>query len=202
MEALFLDWAGVVRKLKKLPTTFEYEAESVYSSRPLVSRFKGWRGVAQGMLAYIKKQGWEESWGDVTEMIQAEPRATPMVRPTSGPPGTGKVLPNRPTFGPPLVPRGMLCGPENENGVLFLFGMLAWRLGFAIKKVQQAFPDIIALRKIDERTWQEVKIEVEEESRNFLYHGHCVGGADLIVCWTHNWPECPLEVVELSKVEW
>jgi len=32
-----------------------------------------------------------------------------------------------------------------------------------------------------------------------VIHGHDVGGADLIVCWEHNWPECPLEVVELRK---
>jgi hypothetical protein len=22
----------------------------------------------------------------------------------------------------------------------------------------------------------------------------------MIVCWKHNWPECPLEVLELSKL--
>jgi hypothetical protein len=27
-------------------------------------------------------------------------------------------------------------------------------------------------------------------------------GAEIIVCWEHNWPECPegIEVIELSKV--
>jgi hypothetical protein len=29
---------------------------------------------------------------------------------------------------------------------------------------------------------------------------HSLDGADLIVCWTHNWPECPLEVLELKSV--
>jgi hypothetical protein len=33
----------VTRKLGKLPTIFEYEQKSVYSAKPLVSRFKGWR---------------------------------------------------------------------------------------------------------------------------------------------------------------
>jgi hypothetical protein len=33
-----------------------------------------------------------------------------------------------------------------------------------------------------------------------LKHGHRVEGCDMIVCWKHNWPECPLEVLELSKV--
>ncbi|HLW54058.1 MAG TPA: hypothetical protein VKW06_14570 [Candidatus Angelobacter sp.] len=31
-------------------------------------------------------------------------------------------------------------------------------------------------------------------------HGHAASGCDVIVCWAHNWPECPLEVVDLSKV--
>jgi hypothetical protein len=44
-----------------------------------------------------------------------------------------------------------------------------------------------------------VKIEFEYESRNFLRHMHDPNGCDLIVCWEHNWPECPLEVIELKK---
>jgi hypothetical protein len=27
-----------------------------------------------------------------------------------------------------------------------------------------------------------------------------VDKCDIIVCWINNWPECPLEVVELSKI--
>jgi hypothetical protein len=30
-----------------------------------------------------------------------------------------------------------------------------------------------------------------------LKHAHDVEKCDMIVCWIHNWPECPLEVVEL-----
>jgi hypothetical protein len=30
--------------------------------------------------------------------------------------------------------------------------------------------------------------------------GHDVSGCDMIVCWIHNWPECPLEVVELREI--
>jgi hypothetical protein len=28
---------------------------------------------------------------------------------------------------------------------------------------------------------------------------HKASECDLIICWKHNWKECPLEVVELSK---
>ena len=48
MEALFLDWAGVVRSLKKLPTVHEYEDGSKYSQRPLLSRFGTWAQVPAG----------------------------------------------------------------------------------------------------------------------------------------------------------
>jgi hypothetical protein len=47
-----------------------------------------------------------------------------------------------------------------------------------------------------------VRIEFEFESRNFRDHGHDVDGCDVIVCWRHNWTECPahLEVLELQSV--
>lgn len=45
-------------------------------------------------------------------------------------------------------------------------------------------------------------IEFEYESRNFLVHQHRVEDCDMIVCWTHNWEGCPLEVVELRTLEW
>jgi hypothetical protein len=37
-------------------------------------------------------------------------------------------------------------------------------------------------------------------SRNFLKHGHRVEDCDMIVCWVHNWPECPLHVLELKEM--
>ncbi|HKD79429.1 MAG TPA: hypothetical protein VKH81_07020 [Candidatus Angelobacter sp.] len=201
MEDLFEDWAAIVRKLKRLPTIFEYEKESVYSSRPLIGRCKGWRQVPSSMLAYAEREGLTDEWEDVLEVVKASHAGAwgermPATR------GGGKLLRDRPTFGPPMMQSGMACGPENENGVLFLFGMLAWRLGFVVKKIQLPFPDCLALRRVDEQTWQEVRIEIEYESRNFLRHNHPPRGCDLIVCWIHNWPESPVEVVELREVEW
>jgi hypothetical protein len=42
----------------------------------------------------------------------------------------------------------------------------------------------------------------EYESRNFLVHGHSAEDCDLIVCWNHNWAECPLEALELKNIVW
>jgi hypothetical protein len=33
-----------------------------------------------------------------------------------------------------------------------------------------------------------------------LTHGHAPEKCDLIVCWINNWPECPLEVLELRSL--
>jgi hypothetical protein len=61
------------------------------------------------------------------------------------------------------------------------------------------FPDCEAIREVAPGRWQRVRVEFEYESRNFLRHLHDPNQCDLIVCWEHNWAECPLEVVELKK---
>jgi hypothetical protein len=101
------------------------------------------------------------------------------------------------TMASPLV-----YAPTNEAGVMVLFGAVAREQGFAITRMQQAFPDCEAMREIEPERWVPTKIELEYESRNFLTHLHPVDGCDLIVCWKHNWPECPLEVLELSTMTW
>ena len=90
----------------------------------------------------------------------------------------------------------------NESGVVFLFGIVARELGYYVEAVQAGYPDCEAKRQIAPGKWQRVKIEFEFESRNFRDHGHPPEGCDIIVCWRHNWTECPdhLEILELSQV--
>jgi hypothetical protein len=111
-------------------------------------------------------------------------------------------LDQRPTYGNPIDFRGLRHEPVNEQGVVFLFGMLARELGYAVEAVQTGYPDCEAKRQIDKGRWQRVRIEFEFESRNFRIHGHSLEGCDLIVCWRHNWIECPaqIEVLELQSV--
>jgi hypothetical protein len=58
------------------------------------------------------------------------------------------------------------------------------------------------MRLIAPGRWQRASIEFEFESRNFRDHGHPASGSDVIVCWRHNWEDCPahLEFLELSTV--
>ena len=206
METLFREWAGIARKVGRVPTITDYQMYSRYSSRPLTDRFGGrsWKNVATGLAAYAEKNGLEGEWKDVLDIVaEREKQETKENRTssfTSNLPFQAVLRKDRPTFGASLNPLPMAHAPTNEQGVVFLFGMLAAQLGFVVLRLQTEFPDCRAMRRVDEDVWQETVIELEFESRNFLAHGHDLNGCDMIVCWRHNWPECPLEVVELRKV--
>jgi hypothetical protein len=202
MKALFADWARIVRRLKKCPTLADYELHSKYSPRPLVRRFGFWVNVPAGMLEYAKKEGLEREWEDVLEMVTAEVKAEGNPSQTSEPRKVtrrAEVMHDRPIYGQPMF-GPFSFAPTNEQGVLFVFGGVAHELGFSITRVQTGFPDVEAMREIGPNKCQPVKLELEYESRNFLLHMHPLDGCDGIVCWIHNWPECPLEVIELRTV--
>jgi len=201
-EALFRDWAELVRRLQKVPNITEYEAYSKYSQRPLVTRFGTWRQAQLGLLAMAEERGWEGEWKDVLAVLREHLKQTGEPARTFRRPGNasadGKILPDRPTYGPPLMRVPLAYGPTNEQGVLFLFAAIAEDLGFLVTHVQIGFPDIEAMREVAPGVWQRVDIELEKDSRNFLGHGHDPSKCDLLVCWEHNWPECPIEVIELK----
>jgi len=104
-------------------------------------------------------------------------------------------------YGVPLAFRNLINEPINEQGVVFLFGMVSEELGFSsIEYVGIDFPDCEAKWLVDRRRRQQkVQIEFEYESREFENHGHDPQNCDLIVCWKHNWKNCPINVVELSE---
>jgi hypothetical protein len=228
LEPLFIDWAGVVRKVGKAPSMSEYEAISKYSCKPLVRCFGSWRQVAYGLTQFAEGRGLAEQWKAELELARVKdgdrdaqwmlPREAPtarsnmraasrpemlaawreralMARPTAGP-----------TYGPPMWPGPLAYAPVNELGVVFLFGWMAPQLGYVVHRIQPEFPDCEAMRLVSEDMCELVRIEFEYESRNFLKHLHDVKGCDLIICWRHNWSECPLEVLELRsllpKLQW
>lgn len=105
-------------------------------------------------------------------------------------------------FGPPIDFRGLRHAPINELGVVFLFGMISYELGFLVEAIHASFPDCEAKRCIDQNRnrWQRVAIEFEFRSSTFQSHGHDSNRCDIIVCWEHDWANCPIEVIELRSV--
>jgi len=92
--------------------------------------------------------------------------------------------------------RGLVYSPVNENGVIFIFGKVIGDLNMYIEEIKTGFPDCVG-RRFTGRGWEKVYIEFEYRSSHFRDHGHDPKGCDLIVCWEHDWPECPIEVIEL-----
>jgi len=80
--------------------------------------------------------------------------------------------------------------------------MVAFDLGYVVEGVGTGFPDCEAKRSVSGKgdVWERVRIEFEYRSRNFIEHGHRSDECDVLVCWEHNWPDCPLEVFELRSV--
>jgi hypothetical protein len=105
-------------------------------------------------------------------------------------------------YGEPLGLAAMAHAPTNEDGVLFLFGVVAPELGFRVERIQRAFPDVEAKREVAPGRWERQLWELELYSRNFKEHKHDPKGCHGIICWKHNWPDVPegLEVIELSRV--
>jgi hypothetical protein len=198
MGTLFRDWAEIARKLNKIPTLAEYEMLSHYSVRPLMTRFHSWLNVPEEMKMFAQAQGLDSEWQDVLGLVKQQVRHKKDQPGLSAPASGPTILTDRPVYG--LLVQGcpLVFAPTNEAGVVYLFGALSERLGFLVLRVQTEFPDCEAMRLVGENRMQLVRIEFEHESRNFLKHAHDPSGCDLIVCWEHNWPECPVDVLELK----
>ena len=226
---LLRDWGETARKKQAVPSRRAYLIEGKYEPSTLEKRFGPWSTLAQAFRKFAKGK---REWTDVLALLPApvpdEYRGRPRKNPSSAsfpnknrslglqtnPQGCrpapqlapGKAqhasFKGRATYGNPLHFPGFLHEPVNEQGVVLLFGMLANDLGYSIEAVQTGFPDCEAKRQIAPGRWQRVRIEFEFESKNFHDHGHPSTGCDVIVCWRHNWDQCPerIEIVELSNL--
>ncbi len=203
---LLTDWGTLVRKLGHIPTRVAYRQGGSFSPGSFEKHLGPWSDIPSRFEEFAKGR---EEWADVLALLPS--RQMPLGKgavesarlPRSAAPtqrfGYAKIQ-GRPTYGNPLDFRGLRHEPVNEDGVIFLFGMVARELGYLVEAVQGGFPDCEAKRQVAPGKWQTVRIEFEFESRNFREHGHQCEGCDLIVCWRHNWDECPLEVVALSDI--
>jgi hypothetical protein len=217
--ALAGDWADVVEKIRQGPIpqqgpaamlTFYKEAKAAYAAH---NKTKANRPTAAGMPC--QPTGDVERQTPIPPPLKGKKCVTAAMlavfvaelAPTAFPWVTAacfarRPLPNRPMLGPPTRPCGLAYEPVNEMGVMALFCMLSRQLGLVIESVQSGFPDCEAKMEVEPERWQHFRIEFEYESRNFRDHRHDPEKCDLIVCWRHNWKDCPpnLQVLELSKV--
>jgi hypothetical protein len=92
--------------------------------------------------------------------------------------------------------RGLLYAPLNESGVFNLFGKVAEDLNMYIEEIRTEAPDAI-IRRFVGKGWERVRVEFEFRSSEYRQKGEDADRCDMIVCWEHDWADCPVEVVEL-----
>jgi len=105
--------------------------------------------------------------------------------------------------GEPINFRGMVYAPMNEAGVILLFSKVMGDLGIIYESSpSRSFPDMIARRKEGggEGGWVKRYIEFEYKSGHFKTHNHDPDKCDIVVCWIHDWTDCPIEVIELKEL--
>jgi hypothetical protein len=182
MRDAFLKAGGIVAQ-------FRFDAVSAHSRSVYRKRWGGWAAAVGAFREWVERH--EPAFPYIDELRRHRGRA-PRRAPLP-PPGDRH-------YGPHLAFRALQHAPLNEAGVVFLFGLLAEDLGFMVDALRNDFPDCEARRRVENGArWVPIRIEFEFRSRNFRHHGHDPAGCDLVVCWEHDWPDCPLEVLELKS---
>ncbi len=197
---LIEEFHRVSTELGTIPTWAKFDARARVSCATVKKRFGGLQGTLRHYREWLEEN---DPASPLLAALQAKSKhETPMPPVQSDSARTAWAKRDGTEFGAPINFRGLRHAPINEQGVVYLFGMVSYELGLIVEAVQTGFPDCEAKRCINarENRWQRVRIEFEFRSRNFRDHGHDASQCDLIVCWEHDWPECPLEVIELRTV--
>lgn len=202
-EELLEEYHRVATKIGRLPTWTIFGAHANISADVIRRRFGGLQGTLKRYLIWLEAN--DPSCFLLEELnakSQHEISPPPVIEGDDSLVNTQWNRADGPVFGAPINFRGLHHAPINELGVVFLFGVVSYELGYIVEAIHAAFPDCEAKRCIDRKRnrWQRVRIEFEYSSRSFLDHGHEPNECDVIVCWEHNWPNCPLEVIELRRV--
>lgn len=103
--------------------------------------------------------------------------------------------------GEPINFRGMVYAPLNEAGVVLLFSKVMEDLGVIYESCPTREFDMVG--RVRTKQGLELKhFEFEYQSTNFKIHGHDSSLVDYIVCWEHDWKDCPntIQVWELREI--
>jgi len=116
---------------------------------------------------------------------------------------------NKSIVGELVGKRGIVYAPVNRAGVLLIFSRLLDEFEMLVEETADDCRYIIARRRVDtgqpgSSRWERVKIALAYESAEIQEANKIDtdsdGSADLLICWQHNWPECPLETFELRSI--
>jgi len=188
------DFLRVVQELGKVPTLTQLSRRATHSQHCYSEKFGGYGAFKQQAILHLLSSGVPSE--RIRPMLVAE---LERIDPTNGQ-QKAQVRPHQ--HGRMLGFRAFAYVPTYENEVVAMFGNVADELGFQIVTTRNEFPDCKALRRVPNSRrdrWDECIIEFELNSSDFKKHKHPADGCDLIVCWEHDWQDCPVKTLELKS---
>ncbi len=198
---LFREMKDVFARFGGVCTRMKFDKLCRYSADVYKKRFGRWNDILLAFKAWLNESGEDFPFLNQLPIATNSHKIEESIPTKKGKTETaswGSI--GAVTFGSFLNFRGLQHAPVNEQGVVFLFGMVCFELGFVVEAVRTSYPDCEAKRRVNRKRdeWERVRIEFEYCSSHFRDHGHDPNGCDVIVCWQHDWPECSLEVIELK----
>ena len=198
-EELLREIGRLWTQFGRRPTLGMMNSKGKYSTQPYLER---WGTFSSALNFYVQQFGEPKEYDNnvIPKIPTKVDTHSALIIPKTFKPGT-KAEKKAVFYGEPIDFRGLRYAPVNEQGVVYLFGMVSRELGFLIESIRTDYPDCEGKRCMDAAgtKWQHIRIEFEYKSSNFAEHAHDPGGCDLIVCWIHDWQDCPLEVLELKS---
>lgn len=192
IEEIYEDIDQVWNKLERRPSYDEFNKFGRFSSSLLENRFGSY---LKALDAYITWK--EQKSNDYSKVVHDSEIPENIIHDNTESKSNSKRI----KYGSLVNFRGLQHAPLNELGVVFLFGMVSKELEFSVEAISVDFPDCEAKRYDPKsKTCEKISIEFEFNSSNFKKHDHDPNQCDLIVCWEHDWKDCPIEVLELSKI--
>jgi hypothetical protein len=206
-DTLFAAMRDAFLAAGRITSKAQFERHCRYSLGAYAKRWRLWRSILAVFHDWVVANDptfpYLDALRAAKSLAPARPRAGPAADAAAGaaPPAAQWTPAGDRQLGEVLNFRSLQHAPINEQGVVLLFGMVAAELGFIVEGVTTGYPDCEAKRRValSPERWQRVRIEFEWQSRNFRTHGHDPEGCDLVVCWEHTWPDCPVEVLELKR---
>jgi len=206
-EELLIEFHRVVSSFGKIPTNALFYSRAKFSDQIYYTRFGCKSEIVKRYLLYLEEN---HPRSPLLPLVRAY--LNQKKKPHCSEPRVSDNLahqriwnsPKAGDFGKAIDFRSLHYAPTNEKCLIYLFGIIALELGFVVETVRESYPDCIAKRRVDptrgEERWQHIRIEFETKSSNFQKHRHNPANCDVIVCWKHDWQDCTLEVIELSRL--
>jgi hypothetical protein len=201
-DVLFTAMRDAFLQAKGVTTKGKFRRLAEYSTSVYSRRWGGWQSILFEFRNWLQRRSEQFPYLDQLPSMPFSDEPEPESAPTaSNAKDAVWSSAGNQVYGPLLNFRGLQHAPTNEQGVVFLFGMLAFEIGFIVESVATGYPDCQAKRRVSRNPdrWERVRIEFEYLSRNFRDQGHDPSKCDLIVCWEDNWPDCPIEVLDLKS---